>query len=336
MERVNELVRSFQDCRLVKGFNRSSIYDFSRKRYSYITSKQASWYEEIDGWSVARLKEKCERNKDFNEFVNWLFSQEYIFTCSEEEYRRFPPVPEKWYHPSQISNMLLYRSSKSNFNINNLIKDFEKVGLQYVQIILEDSQDLTSVLTLIKSLSLISTKSIEVIAKEDVSDFFIEHAIDLANTQITNVTITNSSAFKICRRSDSIPFNIIYITNDFTETLTPSSPDPLYFTVDIRLYMESRFYNNFYNKKLVVDSGDNILNRVGGEVIGKLQKGELEKVMASKSFIKYWKIGKDSIEVCKDCEHRYMCVDSRVPVYSKGRWVFMSECRYNPYSSEWA
>jgi hypothetical protein len=204
-----------------------------------------------------------------------------------------------------------------------------------VQIILEDSQDLTSVLALIKSLSLVSTKSIEVIAKEDVSDFFIEHATELANTQITNVTITNSSVFKICRKGDSISFNIVYITNDFTEILTPSSPDPLYFTVDIRLYMESRFYNNFYNRKLVVDNADNILNNVGGEIIGKLQKGELDKLMASKSFFKYWEIKKDSIEVCKDCEHRYMCVDARVPVNSNGKWSFITECSYNPYTGEW-
>jgi hypothetical protein len=130
MERVNELVRSFQDCKLVRGFNRSAIYDFSRKKYFYINSQQACWYEEIDGWSVVKVKERCERNKDFNEFVNWLFSQEYIFTCSEEEYRRFPPIAESWHHPSHIGNMLIYRSSKSNFNINNLIEDFEKVGLQ--------------------------------------------------------------------------------------------------------------------------------------------------------------------------------------------------------------
>lgn len=53
-------------------------------------------------------------------------------------------------------------------------------------------------------------------------------------------------------------------------------------------------------------------------------------------FKKYWYIHKDQIEVCKDCEFRYICTDCRAyledpdNLYSKPL-----KCGYDPYTCEW-
>lgn len=42
------------------------------------------------------------------------------------------------------------------------------------------------------------------------------------------------------------------------------------------------------------------------------------------------------IDVCKDCEFRYMCVDAAIPNKRKDNsWYRSSECNYNPYISKW-
>jgi hypothetical protein len=48
-------------------------------------------------------------------------------------------------------------------------------------------------------------------------------------------------------------------------------------------------------------------------------------------------VRKDDIEVCKDCEFRYICTDCRIfkndsnDIYSKPK-----KCNYDPYTNTWA
>jgi hypothetical protein len=49
-----------------------------------------------------------------------------------------------------------------------------------------------------------------------------------------------------------------------------------------------------------------------------------------------WSAKKDHIDVCKYCEFRYMCLDSRLPIKRKDKeWYFETECNYNPYIAKW-
>ena len=52
---------------------------------------------------------------------------------------------------------------------------------------------------------------------------------------------------------------------------------------------------------------------------------------------KLWNASKDKIDICKDCEYRYMCYDPRVPIERKdGSWYYETECSYNPYIAKWS
>lgn len=42
---------------------------------------------------------------------------------------------------------------------------------------------------------------------------------------------------------------------------------------------------------------------------GNVFQTPLETVVSDSDFMKIWKIKKDDIEVCKDCEFRYICSD---------------------------
>lgn len=47
----------------------------------------------------------------------------------------------------------------------------------------------------------------------------------------------------------------------------------------------------------------------------------------------YGHIKKDDIEICKDCEFRYICTDCRVQVDHK--YARPNTCIYNPYTNLW-
>ena len=51
----------------------------------------------------------------------------------------------------------------------------------------------------------------------------------------------------------------------------------------------------------------------------------------------FWRITKDQIRVCQDCEYRYMCMDRRIPepVPNGDDYYHQSSCGYNPYLGLW-
>lgn len=66
------------------------------------------------------------------------------------------------------------------------------------------------------------------------------------------------------------------------------------------------------------------------------EKGSTLEEILNTEFSDFWSANKDSIDVCKNCEYRYMCVDNRIPILrNSGSWYFNEECDYNPFISKW-
>lgn len=102
-------------------------------------------------------------------------------------------------------------------------------------------------------------------------------------------------------------------------------------------------YNGYLFKKLSIDLNGDIRNCPSmPESYGNIKDTTLEEAIGKLGFKKYWNITKDDIEVCRDCEFRYICIDCRA--YTE-RTTFNEEgldlskplkCGYNPYTNEWA
>ena len=102
-------------------------------------------------------------------------------------------------------------------------------------------------------------------------------------------------------------------------------------------YIENIFYNSCWNKKIAITSSGDLLPCIFArdEVIGNIKKSS--KDILKEKVIEKWKITKDKVETCKDCEFRYCCHDCRPlakaingNIYSK-----YPRCCYNPYTGEW-
>lgn len=74
---------------------------------------------------------------------------------------------------------------------------------------------------------------------------------------------------------------------------------------------------------------------------GNIKDTTLEDALNHKDFKKYWNLTKDKIEVCKDCEFRYICTDCRAyteRTHENEKGLDTSKplkCGYNPYTGEW-
>ena len=101
-------------------------------------------------------------------------------------------------------------------------------------------------------------------------------------------------------------------------------------------YEHNRFWNPCWAGKLSISSTGEVLPCIMGrnEVIGNVKDQSLQEIINSMS---RWRITKDQIEICKDCEYRYVCGDCRPLAIAKGNLHgSMPRCTYNPYKGKWA
>ncbi|MFS4432339.1 SPASM domain-containing protein [Chryseobacterium sp. S90] len=74
---------------------------------------------------------------------------------------------------------------------------------------------------------------------------------------------------------------------------------------------------------------------------GNITDSSLENALNHPELKKYWNLTKDSIEVCKNCEFRYICTDCRAyteqtDINNEGLDISKPlKCGYNPYTGEW-
>ncbi|WP_157447964.1 grasp-with-spasm system SPASM domain peptide maturase, partial [Chryseobacterium sp. MOF25P] len=107
-------------------------------------------------------------------------------------------------------------------------------------------------------------------------------------------------------------------------------------------YNESTHCNSCLHKKISIDAEGNIRNCPSmPQSFGNIKDTTLEKALNHKDFKKYWNLTKDKIEVCKDCEFRYICTDCRAYTEKTHENEFGLDtskplkCGYSPYTGEW-
>jgi len=109
------------------------------------------------------------------------------------------------------------------------------------------------------------------------------------------------------------------------------------FCINMPLFTESQHYNTCLNRKICIDENGEIKNCPAmSRSFGNIKDTTLEEALNKPGFKGLWGIRKDDIDVCKDCEFRYMCTDCRCfirnpeDIYSQP-----AKCTYNPYQALW-
>ena len=96
-------------------------------------------------------------------------------------------------------------------------------------------------------------------------------------------------------------------------------------------------HNSCLNRKVSIDAAGEIKNcpSFGGS-FGNAREVSLHGAVARRDFRELWSVHKDQIEVCKDCEFRYVCTDCRAYLSDEtNRLSKPAKCRYDPYTAEW-
>ncbi|MGH1388251.1 grasp-with-spasm system SPASM domain peptide maturase [Kordia sp.] len=336
---MNDKFYFFASCMIVKGAAQSVVYDLQRKSYEYIPNVLYDILIEYNGKTIQNIVDDYgEENKEvIVEYFEYLSQNEFIFFSNFGE-ESFPKIDLTWHSPFQISTLIIDISTKTFPSLKKIYNEVEALGCGAISFRFLDVE--TYVLHFEEAMRIFGKsrcRSFELFLPFDASknvEYF--NQLTIKNNRIYSIHIYDANERKV-EILDEIKTPLFY----HSETLEANSPhvsNSSNFLVNKDMFMESQHHNTFFNRKIYINEAGEIKNAPNcEEVFGQVDQDALESILKEEGFQKYWNINKDTIAVCKDCEHRYMCMSDRKPLKKVNElWQLEGKCAYNPYEAEWA
>ncbi|MCK6616080.1 MAG: grasp-with-spasm system SPASM domain peptide maturase [Cyclobacteriaceae bacterium] len=330
----------FSCCIPVKGARRSLICDLGNERYDFIPNALYEILTYSREKTLGELKEMVgsENQIYFKEYIDFLIVNEYCFLTDEPEL--FPNLELDCKSPNQITNCIVDSTEFSNHDFNLISKELDSVGCIALQLRFFYSPDLEYLESLLANFQESRLRSIEVLIKW--SPFYkTEKLVDLvkANVRISHLFLTSSPKNNVHGPIDhSRKECIFFVQQEVSSSACCGFVKESNFITNISIFTESKNFNSCLNRKIGIDIYGNVKNCPASiESFGVLKPNIIKKIIENQEFKRVWLITKDHIDICKDCEFRYICTDCRVFIQNKqDLFSKPSKCDYNPYKALWA
>ena len=338
--------KRFAQCLAVAGAERGVIYDLPRLKYKFVPLVLCDILTQHDGKTVADLKRiyNPQNTPQFNtlidEYIDFLLQHDYIFWCDEEDLELFPDIDLHWDAPHHITNLIVDIDANSHHNWANIVEQVQQLNCQHLQIRSFVPQTLSFYDQVLSHFLTSVVRSVEIITaySPDTAVEAIQQLIQ-KHLRIRSFIQHTSPQYELQVEGENGMGHIAKVTDCIRSANDCHIIDHGYFTVNIQLFTEAQHHHTYYNRKLGIDTQGNIKNCPSlTQSFGNINNPNinLKQIVQTPEFQRLWHIKKDETAICKDCEFRYMCVDSREPYLGNdGLYHHHTACPYNPYTMTW-
>ncbi len=101
-------------------------------------------------------------------------------------------------------------------------------------------------------------------------------------------------------------------------------------------YLFNQRFNSCWGTKIAITSDGKVRPCIYSEIsIGDIESLSIHQII--EGLKPYWELTKDKVEICKDCELRYVCFDCREIARRQGGDILAPNplCQYDPCSGRW-
>lgn len=317
---MNDCFVLFPFIKLIKGYKSSSIIDLQNETIRSVLNNNylAQFISGCNGKLVSEL--------DSEILVEVLNMNLGVILPSSLIYN-FPKLSSQWDYPGKFSNAII--NFKSREEVISVFNTLNEIQVKTAQIIIQSKLKDVDFVTLLDKVTNSTLENVQVILNDEsyINDSILEKI--LVNLKITSLIIYSSEENKSYNLEGKI---IAFITHKYAEKLGPESRGDM--IVNIPFFMESQKHNTYYNRKIFFDGKQIFFPYTERNPKKYYSANEYLKEFAQKDSI--WRVNKETIDVCKDCEYRYSCFDRRIPTRRNvGQFFNDVECNYNPYTCEW-
>ena len=338
-----KIYKLFANCIPVKGYTRSMILDLQRNDLHLIPNDLFVIISQKDYIDFDLLISENKSNSSvLKEYKNFLLKNELIFEINDKkEGECFTEMSTEFSSPFTITNVIIDLSSKYKLeNFISLKNSFDLLGVCALQIRIFnfdfDFENLFNFLDLIEEDSRINDLQFIIKYDDNITiNKYLKQLLEKYN-RITTISLYGTKKkFKDPR------------ILSFSKTIINESSCGVIFNnishINTEVVFESMSCNSCLHKKIGIDTEGNIKNCPSMQQdFGNINITSLEEAISHPDYKKYWKLSKDNIEICKDCEFRYICTDcraytERTHINNEGLDISKPlKCGYDPYSGEWS
>lgn len=324
----------------VRGFSRSILMDLYKGKFLFIPNYLCDFLIENKSKNLqkADFLDLGNSIEDFNEITSLLdelLLQDYLIETELEVIELLKvEIPDKT-EDALIDDCIIELSDYSNWDVTHFLAEINHIGVKFLEIRFLDFGSFKEKLRVIKSA--LKDHSIEFLHcivpfDDELQQIVMEELLDFA--RLNQLTIYNAtSEFEI----ENAPFLIDFSNQESISSSNCGCIDPQYFSFNVPSYYQNKKYNNCLSHKLSVDQFGEIKNCPSKKnSFGKTGEINLEQTVQLDEFKKEWRITKESVLICSDCEFRWMCSDCRVFIQDESNSLSKpSKCGYNPYINKW-
>lgn len=337
MKTEKKYFRLFACCIPVKGARRSTICDLQRQTFAFIPNGLYDILTQHRDETIEDIKSHYDQNDEevIDEYFEFLVEQEYGFWCDDPTL--FPDLDLTWESPELITNALIDVDEHSEHNFPSIYQQLDDLGCKALQLRFFSTTTVDSLRQILEGTRHGRLRSIELLfpyhpdlTRDVLSELCYEHP----RVSYISVHSAPEDDFLVVEGSD-VPIHYRKRVVDGPHCCGEVHPG--YFIPNIELFTEAQHFNTCLNRKISIDTRGEIKNCPALPLsFGNVSEVSLHSIIARQKFRDLWNINKDQIEVCKDCEFRYICTDCRAylsrpdDLYSKP-----SKCTYDPYTAEW-
>lgn len=330
----------FANCFIVKGHNRSLIFDSQRMKTVFVSNDMYDIITKAKSTSIQQIYEEygIDNKEIIDEYFDSLIQSELGFYISERERDFFPEINTAYHSPFQITNSVLEEMRDKEL-YKKVISQLEALDCQYVELVFYNNTSnefLTNILSLFK---LSSIKYIGLIISYDSSKTpeFIKK-VCAQNLRLNKILVHNVQVKEKPKNITLGLTEIVYVSKEFTNFSYCGNINKKFFSPSLEHYVESQNHNTCLNQKISIDSQGNIKNCPAiPNNFGNIKDVTLTEAINIQGYKQLWSISKDHIEVCKDCEFRHICTDCRAFTENpEDNYSKPLKCGYNPYTNEWS
>lgn len=326
----NKYFQIFPSVIIVKGKNIDAIYDLQRVKYFMVPKSFTYVVEELTKGHFQEIYSIIENKEVLESYISFLRDNELgVFSNEPLE---FIPIRETMDYPLQLLCSIIDLDSNSNYPLDKLLSELNVLRCKFLEVRFYD-KNLDKLYDILNKTRESTLHCIEIQYPFSKEMSNIDFITNLKKIYPRIMKFTFHSATD--RRRDIIETkDISMIVTD--EILKDESccgvVSPWYYFPCTWMYIMSKNVNNCLWGKISVDRFGHIKNCPSLKTeYGDIRCSTLKEALEAPGFTDLWKITKDKILECKECERRYMCQDCRAyiqdptNIYSKP-----SKCFYKP------